>query len=70
MRDERNDLIRVGDALDGITDWLCEEELRHNIEPNRRVNKFFAKIMLENVPRADRATERYARNTHGYTRVR
>ena len=57
MRDERNDLIRVGDALDAITDWLCEEELRHNIEPNRRVNKFFAKVMLENVPRADRKTE-------------
>lgn len=58
MRDERNDLIRVGDALDAITDWLCEEEMRHNIEPNRRVNKFFAKVMIENVPRlADRKTE-------------
>lgn len=53
MRDERNDLIRVGDALDVITDWLCEEELRHGIEPSRRVNKFFAEVMLEKVPRIE-----------------
>ena len=53
MRDERNDLIRVGDALNAITDWLCEEELRHGIEPSRRVNKFFAEVMLEKVPRTE-----------------
>lgn len=53
MRDDRNDLIRVGDALDAITDWLCEEELRHGIELSRRLNKFFAKVMLEKVPRTE-----------------
>ena len=58
MNDERNDLIRVGDALDAITDWLCDEEFRHHIEPNRKINRFFATVMLENVPRvADRKTE-------------
>jgi len=58
MTDERNDLIRVGDALDAITDWLCDEEFRHHIEPNRKINRFFATVMLENVPRlADRKTE-------------
>ena len=55
--DDKYTAVYLSDAIEHITNWLCEEELRKNIHPNRKLNQFLATDMLAKCPRIAKKTE-------------